>query len=152
MGTLARLEELLELKDQQLAEKDKLIEEIQAQNSDLEGRIRQAASGWSLPQVLKGQQTLPTPRLEMLVEKQGEYRMVWKYRLVKKHLDGDVLAIPLGEVEGIGHRQFPPRDFEGNLERPWRQGADMLFDMEHLGYPGYMICGDLVEQISLPTR
>lgn len=146
MDTIKRLEELLD-------QKDARIEALESEIEKLENQLREAESGWCLHTKLDRKQELPVPRLEIVYRPLGEregyewssYETV--YRMVYRHLVGDIMSVPLGRTEICGHGSGPPlRD--GRLRLPFRDGAHICSDMAHLRLPGFAVCGDHVDDLT----
>lgn len=151
MGTEAKtIEQRLA---EQLNEKDREIRELTIKIEDLEQSLRGADSQWTLHVRLPKEQTLPLPRLELVWEPDGYvgqewYERVAKYRLVYRAFWGDVLAIPLGETRVKGGYGTEPPIRAGKIEMPFRDGAHICHDMAALRLPGFLVCGDVVENIT----
>lgn len=137
----------------QINEKDCEIRKLHQRIEEMEKDLRGADSGWTLHQTLERQQTLPVPRLELVWEPDGYegaewYERVAKYRLVYRAFWDDVLAIPLGETHVKGGSGKQPPIHDGKIEMLFRDGAHICHDMAILRLPGFLICGDLVQDIS----
>ena len=139
-----RLQELLDQKEQEIAD-------LEAEVDELKNTVKQAEAGWSLPVALKVERNLPVPRLEMLIESRDDFRYVveWRYRMIYRHFLGHLVAVPLGYTESLGgdRNGKAPRDFDGKLQLPYRDGAHIKSDAKNLGMPAYIVCGDIEESI-----
>lgn len=141
----------IERLEEQLNEKDARIEELEEQVRALEGRVDQADAGWSLPEKLPAEQTLPVPRLEMVWQKDGGdswYRRVAVYRLVYRHFLGHCMTLPLGRttVEG-GQADGEPIDHDGKISLPFRDGTHIHHDAAHLKLPAFAVLGDRADPL-----
>lgn len=143
--------------NEQLNEKDREIDKLEAQIEQLKRDVRSADSGWTIHEKLDSEQTLPVPRLEILILPNGYkdnpwYERICKYRLIYKHFADDVLAIPIGETKvsgGDGRRPvYVGGPHDGKPEMPHRDGAHICHDMAALKLPGFLICEDVVADIS----
>jgi len=132
-AALERLEDLLEAKDQELEEARETIEELQ---QALEG----SKDGWRCAQELQDDPELPVPRLELAyvsINEWREFKVV--YRLVVRHLLGQLLGYPLGQTVTQGGSGRRP---EGAEDLPFRDGAHAIHDSAHLGLPLYKVMPD----------
>lgn len=134
------LSELLDAKNAELASlKDKLVE--------LEHQLEQDHR-WSLPRNIENTPGLPVPRLEFKWTphpEQGWKSYTVEYYLVKRHLMGELTAIPLGQTKCSGGPGRDPRKTScagGRPELPFRDGAHACFDAGHLGLPVYLLTED----------
>lgn len=136
MDANERLQELLDRKDEELAEARERVRE-------LERELDAEPGGWCRHEALPDDERLPVPRLELVYQQENgwaEFRVV--YRLVMRHFLGQLLGLPLGVTRcrgGIGER---PADL------PYRDGAHALHDAAHLGLPLYRVMpGELPELV-----
>jgi hypothetical protein len=132
IAALERLEVLLEAKDRELEEARETIEELQ---QALEG----SKDGWRCVQELQDDPELPVPRLELAyvsINEWREFKVV--YRLVVRHLLGQLLGYPLGQTVSHGSGCRP----DGAEDLPLRNGALAIHDSAHLGLPVYKIMPD----------
>ncbi len=147
MNEIDRLTELLDQKDSQI---EALEEELRKAKNEIE----QAEDGWRALVSLPTEQTLPVPRLELVLTRQSEFVCVWHYRLVYRHFAEGVLAVPLGRTTiqgGRADRIYPadhPNGFGGKLVLPHRDGAHICADMAHLQLPGFAVFGNHVDNLS----
>lgn len=142
---IERLEALLD-------EKDRKIETLDDDIQRLKCNLRNAEAGWCLPVRLPLEQSLPVPRLELWYNPLGTTpeRAWWRYeviyRMVYRHLVGDIIALPFGRTEISGSDRAPMTD--GRLQLPFRDGAHICHDMAHLHMPGFAIHGDHVDDLT----
>lgn len=122
MNALERLEKLLD-------EKDEEIEDLQKKVSEYED---QSEWDWAWVKHFNIKTNdLPIPRLEIRCEDKGDwYNYEWLYGLVYKHLVGRNIFVPLGCTRCGGHGEPPIR--EGNPDLPFRDGAHIRHEMNHL--------------------
>jgi hypothetical protein len=134
--TLERLNELLDSRDRTILELTSKLEE-------LEERLQGSRTAWSVPYPLEEFQEdppLPLPRLEFVWELHEEgYSYSVEYRLVKRHLMGDLEAHPLGltNVSGSHGGRKPWGNPPEDLNLPYRDGSHSAYDSTHLGLPVY---------------
>lgn len=135
--TIERLQELLDQRDEELAEARGKLEKID--------NFRDKA--WMHHRVVEGVdgtddvENLPVPRLQMRFE--GEtYETVITYELVYRHaLDGvgngpKFVYIPLGITTRRGGNSKAPADF---LKMPFRDGVHLQSDARQLKLPAYAV-------------
>lgn len=143
--------------NEQLHQKDREIRKLEARIEELERDVRSADAGWTIHAKLDTEQTLPVPRLEIIVEANGYtdnpwYERIYTYRLIYKALWGDVIAIPIGRTTsqgGDGRRPvFTDGPYAGKVQMPFRDGAQICHDMQALKLPGFLVCEDVVTDIS----
>ena len=97
---------------------------------------------------------LPVPRLEIRYHRvSGTWRNpdAWetkeaRYNLVYRHLDGDIVTVPLENTKIEGGTGEPPV-VNGEVVLPYRDGAHIYHEMMTLGLPGFSICGDVVTDL-----
>jgi hypothetical protein len=132
-AALERLEDQLSTKDREL---EKARETIDNLRSALEG----SKDGWRRAQELQDDGKLPVPRLELAyvsINEWREFKIV--YRLVMRHLLGQLLGYPLSQTVTQGGSGRRP---EGAADLPFRDGAHAMHDSAHLGLPLYKIMPD----------
>ncbi len=133
--TAEYLTELLETKDEE-------IRDLKQQLDQLECHLRNSEAGWSVHRQERTHLTLPAPRLEIEGRMVDEYHLLWEYRFVYPHLLGHNVIVPLGRTESSGNfneRRRPPRNQDGSMDLPYRDGAHIHHDMEALKLPAYAI-------------
>lgn len=144
MTAIERLEEQLDAKDAEIRRLEDEIRETQDQ-------LKSTESGWSLPEDLPKEQTLPVPRLEMLFfphpDGWDECEMV--YRLVYRHLLGHCVAVPFGSTTRKGGRAREPWDIRnpGKLDLPYRDGVHIRHDAFTLKLPAFAVFGEHVDTL-----
>ena len=147
-----RLAEQLDAKDEEIAKLEDRLHELQNQ-------LKTSENGWLAHEKLSQEQTLPVPRLEIEVIAVGRsdemrwYSREYKYRLVHKAFWGDIIGIPLGHTSSQGgNGQERPvytiGPHAGKPHMPYRDGAHICHDMEALKLPGFLICEEVVCDIS----
>ena len=122
-----------------------MLDEKDAEIEGLEEKLREATdTGWYCHRKVEDVPELPLPRLEFAwnVGEGTEREYTVEYRLVRKHLVGDVVIVPLGltRVSGGNTDSKPwqgPIQFPVNL--PFRDGAHAFSDSAHLRLPLYAI-------------
>lgn len=129
--TVERLQELLDANEEKNAE-------LQNRVRDLERLIDGAPDGWRFgDEPLDDTGRMPVPRLELayfqLHGDWREYKVV--YRLVYRHLLGQLTAIPLGVTTSRSGLDAKPAEFD----LPYRDGAHARHDAEHLGLPLFRV-------------
>jgi hypothetical protein len=143
-GAIARLEELLDLKDREL-------EKAQHEVRELVSKLDCSESGWSLPVDVPEtglREGLPVPRLEMVYEPHGwegeewAVTLVW-YRLVHRHFLGHCVGITLGQTRSTGGGMRSPvasvGKFREGIDLPFRDGAHFRHDAPHLKLPAFVL-------------
>lgn len=145
---------------EQLDAKDETIAELEEQIEELTNDLKVAENGWLAHEVLSREQMLPVPRLEIEVIGAGRsddmkwYTREYRYRMVYRATWGDVLGILLGHTtsQGGGPGQERPIYKEGphagKPYMPHRDGAHICNDMAQLKLPGFLICEEVVADIS----
>jgi hypothetical protein len=118
------LAQMLDAKDEEI---EKLKDELRAAHRELEW-----GPGWTRHVKVEDDGKLPIPRLEIVFRKEDYGAFIATYRLVKKHLDGTLYGVPLGETKMSGYGDRLPD------ETPWRDGCHMAFDAAHLGLPAFL--------------
>lgn len=119
--------------------------------SELEERVRGSEFAWLLDSHVNDDETLPIPRLEIewVRAKQCPGIHVARYRMVLAHLNGEVYALPMGQTTTQGRADAPwPPEFRGYLQLPYRDGAHIHHDMNHLGLRAFVRCAGRVEELS----
>lgn len=131
MGKAAdRLAELLEQREREL-------EELHAQINEKGEAERNI---WTMHAKLPEEQSLPVPRLEILVEDSDEsmYDRKLTYRLVYRHFLGYCVGVPFGMTrQGGGNADRPLLEL-----MPFRDGAHIKHDARQFGLPMFMVRGD----------
>lgn len=135
-----------------LDERDAEIEELQEKIKDLEARLRGSRNGWAAHELLDRDQKLPVPRLEILV-RNAEYEgyldgLEYIYRLVYRHLSGDVIGVPFGHTSSRGGPPLLPDQPISSIHMPRRDGAHMYREMATLGLPGFLVYGSQWENLA----
>lgn len=118
-----RLAEQLDAKDEEISALEEKIEKLAR---ELEG----SADGWRRTIDLVDDTSLPLPRLELVYEQTrgwADYRVT--YRLVLRHLLGEVYAVPLGVTKCSGGPESRPAP----EDLPYREGAHAAHDAAFLG-------------------
>ena len=144
--------------NEQLNQKEQEIAKLNQQIEDLQCKLRGIKSGWMAHETLDKEQTLPVPRLEIVWFPMGGDDREWSsrhalYRLVYESFWGDVIGVPLGStsVNGGCRGERPVyRETENTfrIEMPFRDGAHICHDMEKLKLRGFLICEELVQEIT----
>lgn len=133
------LERLQGLLDQKEAEIDKLNEKVEELHERINGRI----GSWMYHRKAEtDDRSLPIPRLEFeWTQKRGWADFEVEYRLVVRHLDGEIIQIPLGlTTSGSSTRQDPrTRSEDPAFALPFRDGAHSAHDGSLLGLPVYAL-------------
>lgn len=120
---------------EQLDAKDSAIDELNAKVERLERELEGALDGWRRSVDLVDDPSLPLPRLELVYEQVrgwSDYRV--HYRLVLRHLLGDVYALPISYTK-IGGGGSPPEPDH----LPFRDGCHAAHDAAFLALPCYKI-------------
>lgn len=145
-SAIERLETLLD-------EKDEEIEQLTAERDSIQRQLEYLPGGWRQEIELPKEQTLPVPRLELVLTQEDKFTRVWSYRIVRRHFTGEVLATPIGSITSRGGGSDSPYytsgEFAGKLRLPMREGAHICHDMAHLNLPGFAVCGDHVDDLSV---
>lgn len=144
------IEHLAEL----LVQKEKEIEELNKKMERLEDELNGSKWAWCITRPVKDDnESLPVPRLEIIARKllwdDGSWTgdIQYDYRLAFRHLTGELLANPLGRTVSNSSNTEWPRLFRGKLALPFRDGAHIHHDTEHLGLPAFMRCDDLSDML-----
>ena len=143
---LERLEELLDLKDEE-------IERLQEQLSAAEQRA-EANHRWTthIEVPTDNHPDLPLPRLELLWDDLGErgdgegYATQIRYDLVYRHYRGHIEHVPMGSSRTSARIEKVTQ--YGKIDLPYRDGAHILYDMAHLGIPAFAIIGARIDQLT----
>ena len=140
MTALQHLEALLN-------ERNRRIEELEDKLAEAERRLQQEDPYWSLPVQLPEEQTLPVPRLEMVVEwdEERSHETLFTYRLVYRHLLGHCVGLILGFTPRYGCNGPPIR--KGKIDMPMRDGRHIERDARTLNLPAFAVYGGRVEPI-----
>lgn len=131
--------------EERLAE---FLDEREAEITQLRARIEhmEGAEGWRVPSELAEPQVLPVPRLEIVWTAGGcPGRWIASSFLVYRHLLGHAVALPLGRTISEGGRNYRP-DI-GPISLPFRDGAHLIHDAEHLKLPAYVTCGERSQEV-----
>jgi len=90
---------------------------------------------------------LPVPRLEIVWDhEEGSMEWTARYRLVYGHLLDDIVLVPLGQTKVSG-RMREPVDADGTIDLPFRDGAHLHHDCEHLNLRAFVRYGSHVCEI-----
>lgn len=141
---------------QQLDERDEEVAELREKLADAESRLEAARGGWALPRLVPDDPwpCLPLPRLEMEWRPDrhdGWRRYTVEYRLVTRHLIGEILTTPLGlttcsrstgEDPRVPRPDNPPGVDAIAGALPYRDGAHSMHDAAHLRLPLYLLMPD----------
>ena len=144
---------------EQLEKKDNEIEALQNEVNHLNNQLRNSANGVYAHRLMSSTQTLPVPRLEITVTPTGDqqfgkwYKRIYDYRLVIHSEWGDFIAVPLGRTDSMGgHRNETPvhmmGPYAGQPTVPFRLAHYICHDMRSLQLPGFVVCEELVRDIS----
>ena len=136
--TVERLLELLDLKDEELAQRNETID-------NLERQVRFGVD-WMLHQRIRGEEdTLPTPRVELHVAVNEDYRQENQVTLVLAERDSSRTRVPLSYSKSSG-RQFDVESFptEGELGHEHIRDLPGLvneacFYSDKTGIPAYVV-------------
>jgi hypothetical protein len=137
MTNVERLQELLDAKDEEL---EKLRRELENAKALLNHR----GHVWRALQILSKEQTLPVPRLEIVVVSE-EDRLIWEYHLVYRSLS-QIVALPMERTIMMGPTA-PAVSIEGRLHLPSYMGAFIYEDMVQLRLPGFAVFGEHVDDL-----
>lgn len=139
-STVQRLQELLEVKDEQL----------QARRDELATLERQLRFGvdWMLHSYVKGERdALPSPRIEMDITENAAYYQEVQVTLVLPQRDSTLTRVPLSYSKRSGS-PLDPESFpsEGELSDKQIGGLpnlvhDACFFMDKTGIPAYIVLG-----------
>lgn len=153
------LEQIREIVAEQSNER---IRELEQRIQELEGEAERDWTGLCVPREATNRAGAPVPRLELRALRDesggGWHRTTWEYVLIYKHFsqvienDADkVTEIMLGhtDVSG-GSGKAPIRD--GRIAGPFRDGAHICHDRDHLGLPAFLVCEDLVQAVTWSAR
>lgn len=139
----------------------KLLEKSEAERKRLAKKcnrlLKRAKHSWARHRSHKkdtfGGGVLPVPRLQMTYR---DLRGDWsyfevRYALFTKHFQGFFVEIPLGVTRiGPGTPYGGPKDHNGKLYSPFRDGVHLHHDTEHLGLSAFRIWGEIVERVGEP--
>lgn len=141
-----RLAELLDQKDEQIAE---LEDQISALKCTQEwGNMRHSTNKEDCSP------DLPCPRLEMRYEpdeKFGWTETTVTYAMVHRHFLGHYVTVPLGVTTIRSGRQSAPI-YDGKISLPFRDGAHIKHDMAQLNLPAYAICEGQLYDLSVDAN
>lgn len=151
-----RLEEILNEKDQEIADLTARVEELEPLEKTAWMRHR-IQLGESSTDDLPG---LPVPRLQLRFvaddyHRGGYYNIVIYYELVYQHyLRGagngeNYIAVPLGRTTRSGGNEHFDGIFEkdGKIRLPFREGFHIHWDSVKMGLPAYAIFRDKIEKL-----
>lgn len=151
--TDARLQELLDKKDEELRE---LRETLSAHYDEEQRKRRRDEWQWTHHEILKNDDVdLPVPRLEMRWVDQGTrgYNRICWYYLVFRHLTDDIIKVPLGQTKVNGGSSEPYYDGhhasnpKPAIDVPFRDGAHIANEARQLNLPAFVIWKDKVQEI-----
>lgn len=146
LTAVQRLEELLNERDERIAELEAKLDEEEEERDD-------RAWMWTKHSKSEEKESLPVPRLEIRWTPEGRfpgYNWLASYNLVYQHLLGHVMVVPLGSTkQGGGDARGPVRD--GKVETPFRDGVHIMHDAWALRLPAYAICGGVVTKVEPGT-
>lgn len=135
--TLARLHELLELKD---AEAHKLQCEIEELRRQLHYEV-----DWMLHEKMEGDSRLPSPRLELQAMQLWEQHSEWRVALVLAERSGQLTQVPLEYSKRSGGAEVVPSNYPTTGELPVglvRNLSSLVNDLcwqhESMGLPAYV--------------
>lgn len=104
---------------------------------------------WTRHTQLPEVQSLPVPRLEieLIANEDAAYSGThrWEYRLVYRHLLGDVIGVPLGSTSTTG-----PLERAEPGDTPFRDGVHIRHDAQHLRLPAFSVVRGRVKALSGP--
>lgn len=146
--TLARLTELLDIKDAALATANEELVKLRRQVAEkklAKRTARYAPIVWPPNQIGDTHPELPLPRLELVYTRPdptswSQYKVT--YRLVRRHLGGKLVAEILGVTDPSGNRtpgDVPWKTSHGTMSLPIRDGIHICYDSAHLRLPAYII-------------
>lgn len=141
VGAIERLEGMLNHKDIELESAQKELRELKEQATDADWR-------WARHQIYKKDaEPLPilsVPRLEVRWTSidDDHYHLLATYSLVRRHLLGHLVFVPLGATRVGGSMDHQPIQANGQLQLPFREGAHIHHDMKALNLPGYVVYYD----------
>lgn len=135
---IERLEQLLD-------DKDVEIEKLRTEASRLKWELEGSLDGWRRAQEPPcDYDNLPVPRLELAYVQLDEWRdFKVIYRLVMRHLNGELIGIPLGCTRTGSSGNHKPESYD----LPRRDGCHAAHDGAHLRMPLYKLMPG-----ELPTR
>jgi hypothetical protein len=123
---IERLEEILDARDNTIAELKNKIEDFEYRDEWQWRQIRTLSEEENLD--------LPVPRLEIRHRAKSNYNTVIDYGLVYTHLLGNITFMPISSTKVSGIRS-------GELFIPHRDGAHMYNDMFELNLRGFIVEG-----------
>ena len=143
---IKRLEELLYIKDDEIARLQDIVNEHNEKQEQEEDRD---AWKWTVHRKITDSENLnlPVPRLELRYKSiaPNHYISEWDYGLAYRHLLGDIIFVPLGRTRVTGGQRAPI--CKGKIDLPFRDGAHIKNESEQLNLPAYAICEGVVQEI-----
>ena len=141
-------EKTIEILEDLISRKDEEISRLEQKIRDLDDTIRGSKNGWLAHRKLETSDitaNLPVPRLEFFWSPRdpddwSEYCV--EYRLVKTHLLGYLIVVPLGSTlvrQGSSQSVFGRNGYLDHVNLPFRDGAHAYHDAAHMGLPLYAI-------------
>lgn len=161
MDQTEKIAAILERLEEQLAEKDARIEELEGK---LKVETDRESYRWTHHRSVSRDENpdLPVPRLQLRYTERGDinswYSYTVTYELVYQHyLEGlgggkDLVAVPLGSTvvngNGVGIMGVgaPVRE-NGEISLPMRDGVHIISDSVQLNLPMFAVCGDVAKPI-----
>jgi len=134
MNSIARLEELLDSKDEE-------IEALEKEKRELEHEL---STDWDWSKHSKAKESeLPVPRLEikLTVDDDG-FKKTWDYGLIYRHTIGNLIFIPIGGTKLSGGYAITESEFNEESiynELPFRDGVHIRRDMIQLNLPAFAV-------------
>lgn len=126
-----------------------LLEAAEEKIADLETQLEaiddQVQWSWTRHEELSKEQTLPVPRLEIVLDDVAAYNRTWIYRMIYRHLLDHCVAVPLGRTTQSGGGTIAIENFESHV--PFRDGVHIRSDAKQFGWPMYAVCGDRVVEL-----
>jgi len=135
---MAEFETTIRVLEERIEELTRELEETTDKLTEARHVIAGSENGWRSPVDVQDDESLPIPRLEMVFEPsptKGWRQHVAMYRLVIRHLRGNLQAIPLGSTRVSGGDGSLP----GMEDLPMRDGAHIHHDTEHLRLPAFVL-------------
>ena len=151
--TTERLQELLEMKDEEAERLRARIEELESENREQEDRIRFSADGWAAHRTLAKDPhpELSLPRIEIAWLGSDPRECDVECRFVLANLDGSIRYIPLSRSSsrGMDPLSKPWLNGDGSLHLPHFMACRAAHDSSHLTLPVYAITPDGTELLHL---
>ena len=148
--TEARLLELLELRDEAVAEAER-------DRAGAHAKLSKQRKAWywchHRHYDKDPQPELPLPRLEIQLRRVGEedwWNFEWLYGLMYEHHAHGIYFVPFGmTMSSSGRREAPEKPSgEGHYE-PFRESHHVRTDMERFKLPGFYTCRELGWTVSI---